>query len=130
MLSLTASQQSALSSGLMCSCPILQKTKNFSWMVLNFLQPVHQITVDVNEQSYSTLVVQLTEKKRTHQLSSGCCIQEMVDMLTFLRGPTKRASVWSLFSFSLLPVICLPKESMHCSVSTFSEQKSDGVEDW
>ena len=35
-------------------------------MELNFLQPVHQITVDVNEQSYSTLVVQLTERKKEH----------------------------------------------------------------
>ena len=52
------------------------------------------------------------------------------DTLTLLRGPTKRASVWSLFSFSLLPVTNLPTESMQCSASTFSEWKSDGVKDW
>ena len=44
-------------------------------VVLNFLQPVHLITVDVNEQGVA--VVQPTENKRTHQLSSGFHHQEI-----------------------------------------------------
>ena len=39
------------------------------------------------------------------------------DTLTLLRDPTKRASVLSLFCYSLLPVTHLPKESTHCSMS-------------
>ena len=130
---------------------------NIRCVVLNFLQPVHLIAVDVNEQRGA--VVQPIENKRTHQMSSDFCCQEMVtnvllisryaerltwsvcfttdrvdpeifnmvfernmtasshvvscDTLTFLRDPTKRASFLPLFSFGLLPVIHLPKESTH-----------------
>ena len=44
---------------------------NICCMVLNFLQPVHLITVNVNEQRVA--VVQPTENKTTHQLSNGFC---------------------------------------------------------
>ena len=50
------------------------------------------------------------------------------DTLTLLRDPTTRASVLSLFSFSLLTVIQLPTESTHCSTSWTSEGKSDGAD--
>ena len=50
------------------------------------------------------------------------------DTLTLLRDPTSRASVLSLFSFSLLTVIQLPTESTHCSTSWTSEGKSDGAD--
>ena len=48
---------------------------NFRCMVLNFLQPVHLITVDVNEQRVA--VVQPTDNTRMHKLSSGFRRQEM-----------------------------------------------------
>ena len=54
--------------------PALVKN-NSRCAVLNFLQPVHLITVDVNEQGVR--VVQPTENKRTHQLSSGFRHQEI-----------------------------------------------------
>ena len=50
---------------------------NLRCVVLNFLQPVHLITVDVSEQRVTT--VQPTENKRTHKLSSGFRRQEMAD---------------------------------------------------
>ena len=50
---------------------------NLSCVVLNFLQPVHLVTVDVSEQRVTT--VQLTENERTHKLSSGFRRQEMAD---------------------------------------------------
>ena len=50
---------------------------NFRCMVLNFLQPVHLITVDVNEQRVA--VVQPTKNKRTHQLRRGPRRQGMAD---------------------------------------------------
>ena len=50
---------------------------NLRCMALNFLQPVHLIPFDVNEQRVA--VVQLTENKRTHRLSSGLRRQEMAD---------------------------------------------------
>ena len=52
------------------------------------------------------------------------------DTLTLLRDQTKRASVLSLFGFSLLQVIHGPTESTHRSMSWISVQKSDGVDDW
>ena len=54
--------------------PALVKN-NSRCVVLNFLQPVHLITVDVNEQGVA--VVQPTENKGTHQLSSGFRHQEI-----------------------------------------------------
>ena len=48
---------------------------NLRCMVLNFLQPVHLITVDVNEQRVA--VVQ-PENERTHKLSSGFRRQQCV----------------------------------------------------
>ena len=48
----------------------MQKT-HLHCIVLNLLQPVHLITFDVNEQGVADWTVQLTENKRTHQLSSG-----------------------------------------------------------
>ena len=50
---------------------------NLRCMVFNFSQPVHLITVDVNEQGVA--VVQPTENKRTHKLSSGFRRQKMAD---------------------------------------------------
>ena len=50
---------------------------DISCVALNVFQPVHLITVDVNEQKVA--VVQPTENKRTNQLSSGFRRQEMAD---------------------------------------------------
>ena len=50
---------------------------DISCVALNVFQPVHLITVDVNEQKVA--VVQPTENKRTNQLSSGFRRQEIAD---------------------------------------------------
>ena len=50
---------------------------NFRCVALSVFQPVHLITVDVNEQR--VVVVQPTKNKRTHKLSSGFRRQEMAD---------------------------------------------------
>ena len=48
--------------------------------------------------------------------------------LTLLRDPTTRASVLSMFSFSLLPLIQLPTKSTHSSMSWISNWMSEGAD--
>ena len=50
---------------------------NFRCVALSVFQPVHLMTVDVNEQRVA--VVQPTENKRRHKLSRGFRGQEMAD---------------------------------------------------
>ena len=50
---------------------------NFRCVVSNFLQPVHLITDNVNEQRVAA--VQSTEKKRTRKVSRGFRRQAMAD---------------------------------------------------
>ena len=52
----------------------LAKNNYLRCVVLNFLLPVHLITVEQR-----LAAVQPTENERTHQLSSGPCRQEMAD---------------------------------------------------
>ena len=80
ILSLPGSQWSFFRSSLTCSCLLLWKKNLAEWFWF-FLETVHLIRGDVDEQNVA--IVQATANEKTHQQSSGFPRQEIANRANF-----------------------------------------------